>query len=277
MDRYRLIVGIVVCFIYLLAMYPWQTVCVAVILFIAYIIISNIGTIPSTGLSIGRNEQERQRKEALANAKIYLAPYSDIWRNLKLSNKFCTLRLQSNGYTIVGRETSAPYRSFRILKSRVHSDTDLWNMFCTVFDYNTRFDRLIELCRIYQADIKIEGEDYKLSQGTDYAISVTNNKSSTDVKIDIIDKKQEQTIKEKIDINNASEVEITSLPGISIVLAKKIIKKREEIGGFKDINEFLQFTPLKAHMRNQLKDLVCVNKMKGSGKIKRNSERSVDL
>jgi len=159
----------------------------------------------------------------------------------------------------------------------VHSDTDLWNMFCTVFDYNTRFDRLIELCRIYQADIKIEGEDYKLSQGTDYAISVTNNKSSTDVKIDIIDKKQEQTIKEKIDINNASEVEITSLPGISIVLAKKIIKKREEIGGFKDINEFLQFTPLKAHMRNQLKDLVCVNKMKGSGKIKRNSERSVDL
>ena len=88
---------------------------------------------------------------------------------------------------------------------------------------------------------------------------------------------KQETRKEKLDVNNASEVEITSLPGISIVLAKKIIKRREEIGGFKDVNDFLDFTQLKPHMRMQLRDLICVNKMKGAGKIKRNNERSVDL
>ena len=83
--------------------------------------------------------------------------------------------------------------------------------------------------------------------------------------------------KEKIDINNASEVEITSLPGISIVIAKKLIKKREEIGGFKNTHEVFVYLKLKPHMENQLKDLICVNKMKGSVKIEKYQERHVDL
>ena len=83
--------------------------------------------------------------------------------------------------------------------------------------------------------------------------------------------------KEKIDINNASEVEITSLPGISIVLAKKLIKKREEIGGFKNTHEVFVYLKLKPHMENQLRDLICVNKMKGSVKIEKYQERHVDL
>jgi DNA uptake protein ComE-like DNA-binding protein len=151
-------------------------------------------------------------------------------------------------------------------------------MFCDVFDHNTRFDRLIELCRTFQVDIKIEGEQYKLSQGVNYSVVSNNTDKSNTIKIDTLAPSSSNTEKkEKLDINNASEVEITSLPGISIVLSKKIIKKREEIGGFKDVNEFLEFTQLKPHMRTQLRDLVCVNKMKGSEKIKRNSERSVDL
>jgi len=276
LDRYRLITGIVFCFIYLLAMFPGPTIIVAIIIGVAYLILSNIGSGGRGGITLD-NGRARRRQEALDQAKLYIAPYNDIWRNLKLSNKFCSLRLQSNGYTIVGRESVEPYRTFRVVQSRVHSEGDLWDMFCNVFDHNTNFDNLVEICRTFQADIKIESSNYKLSQGVNYSVTTHNTEDFTTVHVDAPAPVRPETKKEKLDINNASEVELTALPGISIVLAKKIIKKRDDIGGFKDENEFLQFTQLKPHMRVQLRELICVKKMRGSGKIKRNNERSVDL
>ena len=82
---------------------------------------------------------------------------------------------------------------------------------------------------------------------------------------------------EKLDVNNCSEIELTALPGINIVMAKKLIKKREEIGGFKKIDDVFLFLHLKEHMIDQLRILICVNKMKGSLNLKRFSERQVDL
>ena len=60
-------------------------------------------------------------------------------------------------------------------------------------------------------------------------------------------------------------------------MAKKIIKKREEIGGFKNINDLFLYLKLKPHIQNQLNSLVCANKMKGFLNIERSQERSVDL
>jgi DNA uptake protein ComE-like DNA-binding protein len=82
---------------------------------------------------------------------------------------------------------------------------------------------------------------------------------------------------EKLDINNASEIELTALPGISIVMAKKLVKKREEIGGFKTVNDVFVFLQIKPHMQAQLEKLICVKKIKGSVKIQLNKERSIDL
>lgn len=277
MDRYRLIAGMVACFIYLLAMFPLPTIICSLIIAIAYFILSGIHSDTSKITSNITNTAELRRLEALSYARLYLAPYSNIWKNLKLSNKFCSLRLQSNGRTIIGRETVAPYRTFRMIKSLVHSETDLWDMFCHAFDYNTTFDGLLELCRRYEVDIKIDGNAYTLSQGSNYSVSIENKNAEREIKIDISNDKTNEPPKEKLDINNASEVELTALPGVNIVLAKKIIKKREDIGGFKDVNSFLEFIQLKPHMQQQLRELICVNKMKGSIKIKRNSERSVDL
>ena len=82
---------------------------------------------------------------------------------------------------------------------------------------------------------------------------------------------------QQIDVNNCSEAELTALPGISIVISKKIIKKREEIGGFKNVEEFLIFVRLKPNVSKQLEPRICVNKMKGSLKVKRSNERQIDL
>ena len=264
MDRYRLIASIVALFIYLLVLYPWPTIIITVILVIAYLLLRGTPNISEQA------SKKNLREAALRSASMYLAPYTNIWNNLKLSNKFCYMRLGAYGSSITARDIMNPDRSFRVIKSRIHTYDNLWNMFCLHFSYNTTFDELVELSKRFDAIIELTVEQEKV---------IKNEKPVAKLQVPdsakIVIKRPEKP--ELLDVNNASEVELTALPGISIVIAKKIIKKREEIGGFKNINEFLAFTQLKPHMRLQLRDLVCVKKMKGSGNIKRYDERSIDL
>lgn len=204
------------------------------------------------------------RMAALDAVRLYLAPHNSIWKNLRVSNKFCTLRLGSDGNTITGSEktSTSTYRKFKIVESKIHTMSAVWNMFCLNFDHLTSYQGLLEMCNTFQA-VYIE------------EIIGANNtkpvKKETPVKTD------SENPDEKLDINNATEVEITALPGISIVLSKKIIKRREEINGFKSVDELCKFLKLKPHMENQLRSLICVKKMKGSVNIQRSKERSVDL
>ena len=273
MDRYRLITSIVVLFIYLLAMFPVQTIVITIVIGIAYYVLSNMGQGRLGDISTANNGREVRRRSALQTAKIYLSPYKDIWRNLKLTNKYCTLRLGSDGSTITARDLVIPNRSFRVISSRVHSNTDLWDMFCAGFAHNTTFDELVQLCKTFFVDIDIQGGD--TDTPTQQNVVYSQNTANNNVRVDIQTPQKET--KEKLDINNASEVEITALPGISIVMAKKLIKRREEIGGFKSVDDICLFLHLKPHIENQLRELICINKMKGSLQIVRNKERSVDL
>ena len=255
-------------FVYLLAMFPWQTITVTVLLAVAYLALKNFH---STGTEMRGDNMRRQM--ALNEARIYLAPYSDIWRNLKLSNKHCVLRLQADGKTITARDSDNVGRSFTITESKLYSYNDLWNLFCTRFGHNTTFDELINLSKIFNTEIDLKGEP-KSKQ-----LNAVASQSAIKVyeKSEIREKTETNVNKEKLDVNNASEVELTALPGVSIVMAKKLIKKREEIGGFKTVNDVCLFLKLKPHMQNQLENLICVNKMKGNMKIKRYNERSIDL
>lgn len=254
-------------------MFPIPTIIVSVILAVAYICLRSI-TVDNSQLLSGNRDRKsiKERQEALAQAGIFLAPYNDIWRDLKLSNTNCSLHLGTNGYTIRGREAKHPFRSFRVIRTRENPGFDLWNSFCYQFSYYTTFDELVRLCNAYNVPISItEGIQNNEQQKN----TVINNRETEQViKVDEI--KDLQT-PPKIDVNNASEVEITSLPGVSIVMAKKLVKRRDEIGGFKSVDEVCNFLNLKPHMQNQLKNLICINKIKHSGKIKRYNERSIDL
>lgn len=197
----------------------------------------------------------KRRKEALLRAGVFLSPYTDIWRNLTLSNKYCSLKLKQDGTTIIALEkmpdANLPYRTFKITKSTVFDNAELWNLFCLSFAYNTSFDGLIECCDRFRASAIID--------------VVTPPK-----------KKQPQII-EKVDVNNATGAELTALPGISIVISKKIIKKREELGGFKNVEEFLTFLNLKPNVTENLRQRICVKKMNGVIIIERTEERRIDL
>lgn len=62
----------------------------------------------------------------------------------------------------------------------------------------------------------------------------------------------EKTTAEKLDINTASESEIASIPEIGIILAKKVMIKRQEIGGFQSFEQFSQIMGLKEHTVEKL-------------------------
>ena len=243
-----------------------QTIIASVILIVGYLVIRNLNS-KQTGL----NSDAARRRSVLREAKIYLAPYKDIWRNLKLSNKYCRIKLGYDGHTITAQDSMNPNCSFRIIRSNVHPIQELWNMFCISFSHNTTFDGLVQLCNTFSAEIELKGETVNLGK--------SGKEQSYDyLKTDLVSTKNEIiSEKEKLDINNASEVELTALPGVSIVMAKKLIKKREEIGGFKSVNDVCLFLKLKPHMQTQLEKLICVKKMKGNMDLKRYNERRIDL
>lgn len=207
-------------------------------------------------------DAEKRRKEALSRARVFLLPYKDIWKNLTLSNKYCSLKLKIDGKTIVGTEKKSdpylPYRFFKITASQVFDNNELWNLFCINFSYNKSYNGLLEDCNRYKASI--------------YEDIVTPQLPKPEAKT-VVDG---ETVSQ-IDVNNCSEAELTALPGISIVIAKKIIKKREEIGGFKNISDFLLFVKLRPNVSKQLEPKICVKKMKGNLKYTRNNERTLDL
>ncbi len=54
------------------------------------------------------------------------------------------------------------------------------------------------------------------------------------------EKRENQTINLKININTADEGELMKLPGIGIVLSKRIINYRNSVGKFKIVNEIIK-------------------------------------
>ena len=207
-------------------------------------------------------DAERSRRVALRIASMYLAPYDNIWNNLKLSNQHCTLRLGKDGLTLTGMEKKTEL--YRIFKAAVPmQQDDIWNRFCLNFRAGTTYNMLLDYCNMYQL---------RFSECT-----IPNKTSSSNAADNVADADIKQLCTEKTDINNCSEIELTTLPGISIVISKKIIKKREEIRGFKDVDEFFDYMKFKPHIEKQLKNLVCINKMQGARKIQKYKERNLDL
>ncbi|WHX48977.1 helix-hairpin-helix domain-containing protein [Paenibacillus woosongensis] len=59
-----------------------------------------------------------------------------------------------------------------------------------------------------------------------------------------------------MDINTASEAQIASLPGIGTILAKRVMMKREELGGFKSLEHFSDVMGLKKYTLDRIAPLV---------------------
>ena len=72
----------------------------------------------------------------------------------------------------------------------------------------------------------------------------------------IIGNVQEKIEHSIIDINSCGESDFVSLPGVSIVMAKRAIQYREEHNGFSSKEEFFDTIQLKPHFIVQIQEMV---------------------
>ena len=76
------------------------------------------------------------------------------------------------------------------------------------------------------------------------------------IKDDNTETKFMQENNEKININLADEETLSKLPGISVIIAKKLIKYRDLHGGFKDKEDFYNHAKIKPHFKKQIDDFI---------------------
>jgi hypothetical protein len=80
-----------------------------------------------------------------------------------------------------------------------------------------------------------------------------------------------------LDINKASEEELKNLPGISTILAKKIIQYRDIHCGFKSGEEFYSEMNIKPHFQAQLNNLICFEEYETHQNTEEKNDRIIDL
>lgn len=79
-----------------------------------------------------------------------------------------------------------------------------------------------------------------------------------------------------IDINTCSEIELSELPGIGLILAKKAVNLRGSRNGFSSVDEFIQELGIKSHSIERLKMKICCIQTRSVENIK-TSGRMVDF
>lgn len=118
--------------------------------------------------------------------------------------------------------------------------------------------------------------NYELSEEKEAVHEVSKVKRK--VVAPTVDEIEKIETKEKIDINSAEETDIVALPGINVVLAKKIIKYRNLNNGFKNKEEFYEQMGIKPHFQEQLDQLITIKVVKTAKKSnKNNDDRIIDL
>jgi len=67
----------------------------------------------------------------------------------------------------------------------------------------------------------------------------------------------------KLNLNTATEQELRAVPGISAGMAKKIVRYREENGGFVDLEELLDIDGFNGEMLRKIKKHVKIEEAEG--------------
>lgn len=223
-----------------------------------------------------RRNIRMRRREALKRAKSFISPYSNILGKIALSNKYCKLiytpKKDSCKFFCMGKEYNStnelPFFEAIAIKDRDWSD-EFFDSLCMSFSYNTKIENLKKILNKDLFDV--DDSNYNVPKP-----KITKQKNSADTQR--VENKKSRPVNEmlkKININEATEAELTALPGVNIVMAKKAIKQRDYKGEYKSVNEFITFLKIKPHFQEQLKDIIVVKPIKKQ--IVKKSERVVDL
>nr|WP_255571779.1 helix-hairpin-helix domain-containing protein [Anoxybacillus sp. ST70] len=80
-----------------------------------------------------------------------------------------------------------------------------------------------------------------------------------------------------VDINKATEEEISSIPAIGGLLAKKIVMVREKEGGFRSLEHFSECLQLKPHVVEKIRPFIKFPELESPSKQNKYEGRIVDF
>lgn len=200
--------------------------------------------------------------------------------NTTIRNRVCTVIFTPKKNIVVmdnDYQVNNSKRMFTIQKTDVKLPR-LWDRICKFFDTDSNLDSLAAFCTIDTnvnivtfATKQVSKKD--LMQNVVEPIQKVEDKSEVkkDVVEDIVveDTVVDDTVVEesvdkdfaKIAINTASSEEIASLPGINIVVAKKVIEYRNTKGLFKTKEEFMNIAGVKDYFVPKIASMIEVNEL----------------
>ncbi|MBO0525271.1 helix-hairpin-helix domain-containing protein [Clostridium botulinum] len=76
-----------------------------------------------------------------------------------------------------------------------------------------------------------------------------------------------------LDINSCSELELSRLPGMGLILAKKAANLRNSKNGFDSVDEFIEVVGVKPHFVDTVKTMICCKPIKTVETVKMSGRR----
>ncbi len=234
-----------------------------------------------------------------------------------LKNTFCTVKYTPNKKIVVSDNPEIKgklsLRSFTVSKENYNNVDKCWLEICSIFDEYMYLDNLFSYIDKQTGSINITYEQSKKADVLPKDNPILNSMNSkskkskksalkTDnpqniINFEDLSKTEEKLTNDKnyeipvsdiseigskntdlIDVNLSNADRLSQLPGINIILAKKIIDYRNKNGFFKDADEFLNISGVKEHFRQQIVKLISVtaNNSEQNPDIAEEQERTVD-
>lgn len=214
--------------------------------------------------------------------KIYIAG------NNMLKNAHCTVKYTPDEKIIIMDNIPNYQNKKRMLTITKNRNVNkCWSNICRLFDDYSNINNLALLLDVEKSEIvMLDSPPDKQSRQTQKAgipkEKATPSQQTNQQNKTVQEEKTPETGEHKnitpIDINNAKSEELAELPGINIVMAKKIIEHRDKKGQFKTIDEFIEVSGIKKHFIPKIKSLIVIKEQQLQNEEDNNEEgRIVDF
>ena len=220
-----------------------------------------------------------RRHKSLKKCKKFLSKTNSIY---KLRNRHVIIIFDTKAKIMTCRDRKNIYNSGTVIWAKQaealenkpdNSFEEAFDIFCISFDENSQYQPILESFTEFFEEVEVTKEEQKSK------IQINNSEKKTCLYVDeyFNNNTQDEQNKQKLNINAATEKEITNLPGINVIMAKRIIKYRDLHGGFNSLGELYSEMKIKPHFQLKLNDLICVREVKTKQIESKPDERIIDF
>ena len=146
---------------------------------------------------------------------------------------------------------------------------EVFDTICVSFNENSKYSKIEEVLSEFFDEVRIKTKEDV--QTPKEPITVKKEPCLT------INEYLDIGTEGKLNINTATEEELTNLPRINVVQAKRAIKYRDENGGYDSIEEFYNVLKIKIKYQGKLNDLICIKSQTEEASEQKENHRIIDF